>query len=251
MDQVSESRPKPQPETLPQLQETRVKMPETTTPGLLQSATRWIGFHFRRGQNRVLPSADTWDAQYESGRWTYLGQLAELSRYSVLVGYMLHFKPGGAVLDVGCGEGVLLRRLEPHGYSRYVGVDLSSSAITALAERHSERLSFFAADGEHYVPTEQFDIIVFNEVLYFFHDPLGAVERYASSLRSGGILLVSICTAFKGGTAILDRLKRVYTVLDETRVTHADNPWSWICVALATQPSDSIEREHLGSRPEV
>jgi SAM-dependent methyltransferase len=93
--------------------------------------------------------------------------------------------------------------------------------------------AFFAADGEHYVPTEQFDIIVFNEVLYFFRDPLGAVERYASSLRSGGILLVSICTAFKGGTAILERLKEAYAVLDETRVIHADNQWSWICVALA------------------
>jgi SAM-dependent methyltransferase len=228
-----------------------VKVPETTTPGFLQSATRWIGSHFRRGQDHVRPTANTWNAQYELGRWTYLGQLSELSRYSVLVGYMVHFKPGGAVLDVGCGEGVLLRRLEPHGYSRYVGVDLSSSAITGLAERHSERLSFFAADGEHYVPTEEFDIIVFNEVLYFFRDPLGAVERYASSLRSGGILLVSICTAFKGGTAILERLKEDYAVLDETRVTHADNQWSWICVALATRASDSIEREHLGSRPEV
>jgi hypothetical protein len=33
--------------------------------------------------------------------------------------------------------------------------------------------------------------------------------------------------------AILERLKRVYTVLDETRVAHADSEWSWICVALA------------------
>ena len=116
---------------------------------------------------------------------------------------------------------------------RSLYAETPSFAITGLAKQHSERRSFFAADGEHYVPTEQFDIIVFNEVLYFFRDPLGAVERYASSLRGGGILLVSICTAFKGGTAILDRLKRVYTVLDETRVTHADNQWSWICVALA------------------
>jgi SAM-dependent methyltransferase len=211
-----------------------VKITETTTPGILQSATRWIGSHFRRGRNDALPTADTWNAQYESGRWTYLGQLSELSRYSVLVGYMVHLKPGGAVLDVGCGEGVLLKRLEPHGYSRYVGVDLSSSAIAGLAERQSERLSFFAADGEYYVPMEQFDIIIFNEVLYFFRDPIGAVERYASSLRSGGILLVSICTCRKGD-AILERLKEAYAVLDETRVTHADNQWSWICAALATR----------------
>jgi SAM-dependent methyltransferase len=208
---------------------------ETTAPGLLQSATRWIGSHFRRGRYDALPTADIWNSQYETGRWTYLGQLSELSRYSVLVGYMVHLKPGGAVLDVGCGEGVLLKRLEPHGYSRYVGVDLSSSAIAALAERSDERRAFFAADGEHFVPPGQFDIIIFNEVLYLFRDPIGAVERYASSLCGGGILLVSICTAFKGGTVILERLKAVYSVLDETRVTHADKPWSWICVALAAR----------------
>jgi SAM-dependent methyltransferase len=201
----------------------------------LHNAVRWVGSHWLGAPHERPAAADVWNAQYESGRWTYLGQLSELSRYSVLVGYMVHFRPGGAVLDVGCGEGVLLSRLRPHGFSRYVGVDISSRAIAALAEQNGERQAFFAADGEHYVPAEQFDIIVFNEVLYLFRDPMGAVDRYAGWLRSGGILLVSICTAYQGATALIDRLKRTYSVVDETRVTHGGNPWSWVCLVLSRQ----------------
>lgn len=79
---------------------------------------------FRRTWRRgAPPSAATWNAEYEAGRWTYLGQLPELARFSVLIGY--HFKPGGSILDIGCGEGVLYERMQAHGYSRYVGVDLS------------------------------------------------------------------------------------------------------------------------------
>ncbi len=184
-------------------------------------------------QPDVARAAATWNAEYESGRWEYLEQLPELSRYSVLVGYMSHFRPAGSVLDVGCGSGVLYRRIPPHARARYVGVDLSSSAVANLQKLHDERSAFCAADGEHYVPTERFDIIVFNEVLYFFKEPRAAVERYARTLNDGGVLLVSTCTAFRGGTAILNGLKSALNVLDETCVTHGANKWSWIVTALA------------------
>ena len=95
-----------------------------------------------------------------------------------------HLKPGGAVLDVGCGQGVLARRLANSSYSRYVGIDLSGSAISVAQQQPPERSSFFAADCEDYSPTEQFDVIVFNEVLCCLHDPLRTVERYARSLEA-------------------------------------------------------------------
>jgi len=187
---------------------------------------------FRRPWRRgAPPSAATWNAEYEAGRWTYLGQLPELARFSVLTGYMTHFKPGGSILDIGCGEGVLYERMQAHGYSRYVGVDLSSSAIAKIRVR-DDRSAFFAADAERYIPDTKFDVTVFNEVLYYLHDPLAVVGRYARDLQTGGILLVSLCTTAKRGTVILNGLKRTLRVLDETRVSHRENAWSWLITVL-------------------
>src|SRR4051812_45338733 len=107
---------------------------------MVKRGLRWLA---RRSPWRdidgPIPSAERWDTEYRAGRWAYLGQLSELSRYSVLVGYMTHFRPSGAVLDVGCGEGVLFRRLQPHGYARYVGVDIAESAIASLKAQQHER----------------------------------------------------------------------------------------------------------------
>jgi len=201
---------------------------------LVDQATRWLQLLVdrRRRTDGLLQSAQTWEAQYAAGRWDFLAQLSELSRFSVLAGYIWHLKPGGAVLDVGCGQGVLARRLANSSYSRYVGIDLSGSAISVAQQQPPERSSFFAADCEDYSPTEQFDVIVFNEVLCCLHDPLRTVERYARSLKPGGLLLVSMCTAARGSKTILWRLKRAYATVDEVRVVHSARKVSWVCTAL-------------------
>ena len=201
---------------------------------LLQYPARWLKLLVDRGRRSdgLLQSAQTWEAQYAAGRWDYLGQLSELARFSVLAGYICHLKPGGTVLDTGCGQGVLLRRLPVSCYSRYVGIDLSASAISVAQEHANERSTFLVADCEEYSPAEQFDVMVFNEVLCCLRDPLGTVERYARSLNPGGLLLVSLCTAARGSATILSQLKRAYATVDEVRVVHSGRKVSWVCTAL-------------------
>jgi 2-polyprenyl-3-methyl-5-hydroxy-6-metoxy-1,4-benzoquinol methylase len=185
-----------------------------------------------RGSDSLLQSAQTWEAQYAAGRWDFLAQLSELARFSVLAGYICHLKPGGTVLDTGCGQGVLLRRLPRSCYSRYVGIDVSSSAISVAQEQANECSTFLAADCEEYSPAEHFDVIVFNEVLCCLRDPLRTVERYVRSLNPGGLLLVSLCTAARGSATVLGQLKRAYATVDEVRVVHSGRNVTWVCTAL-------------------
>jgi 2-polyprenyl-3-methyl-5-hydroxy-6-metoxy-1,4-benzoquinol methylase len=185
-----------------------------------------------RGSDSLLQSAQTWETQYAAGRWDFLAQLSELARFSVLAGYICHLKPGGTVLDTGCGQGVLLRRLPSSGYSRYVGIDISSSAISAAQVHGNDRSTFLVADCEEYAPAGQFDVIVFNEVLCCLRDPLRTVERYVRSLNPGGLLLVSLCTAARGSDKLRRDLKRAYATVDEVRVVHSGRKVSWVCTAL-------------------
>ena len=201
---------------------------------LLEHAGRWLQSLVDRSRRSdgLLQSAQTWEAQYAAGKWDFLAELSELSRFSILAGYIWHLKPGAAVLDTGCGQGALLRRLPADSYSRYVGIDLSESAISVARKLQNERSAFFAVDCEDYSPTGQFDVMVFNEVLCCLRDPLGTVERYQRSLSPGGLLLVSMCTAARGSATILWRLKRAYAALDEVRVVHTGKKVSWVCTAL-------------------
>ena len=201
---------------------------------LLEHAGRWLQSFVDRGRRSdgLLQSAQTWEAQYSAGKWDFLAELSELSRFSILAGYIFHLKPGGTVLDMGCGQGALLRRLPGNAYSRYVGVDLSASAISVARKQQNERSTFLAADCENYSPEERFDVIVFNEVLCCLHDPLQTVERYVRSLNSGGLVLVSLCSASRGSATVLWRLRQAYATVDEVRLTHSARNVTWVCTAL-------------------
>jgi SAM-dependent methyltransferase len=182
------------------------------------------------------PSAQVWDAQYASDHWDYVAQLPELPRFGVLVGYLRHFAPGGSILDLGCGEGFLLRKLQPSDYARYVGVDFANAAIEKATRLGLPNATFVTADIDAYAPTDSFDALVFTESLCYLPDPLRTVARYAQHLSTRGILLVSMNVNFRGGVDIVRRLRERYSTLDEVRLTRGDRDRSWVCTVLSATP---------------
>jgi len=82
-----------------------------------------------RDYQAKVHSAKRWDEEYANGRWDYLENLSELARFCIVVGYCAFLKPKSSILEVGCGSGILMRRLRVVGYSSYFGVDLSREAI--------------------------------------------------------------------------------------------------------------------------
>jgi len=195
----------------------------------------------------IPQSAERWEAQYLRNKWEFMGDLDECSRYSTIVGYISYLKPRGAILDVGCGEGILFEKYRPHGYSKYLGIDIAEAALSQVTQKQDEKTSFVKADAETFVPTEQFDVVVFNETLYYFDDPFKAVERYSRSLKKNGILIVSTYTASKRAMSILRGLKTKYSLLDETKTTHEATKKSWICSIFKFSHQHECTRTIMGS----
>jgi 2-polyprenyl-3-methyl-5-hydroxy-6-metoxy-1,4-benzoquinol methylase len=173
------------------------------------------------------------DSEYSSGAWDYLRDVEELSRFSVVAGYCHHLKEQGSILEIGCGEGVLQERLDNRKYSRYVGVDISAEAISRAAHKQDEKSLFVAEDAETYIPDERFDVIIFNECLEYFADPLRLVTRYDGFLKEDGVYIISMFVGLDTARTrrIWKMLETVYKAETETRVSNKMG-YTWIIKVL-------------------
>ncbi len=185
----------------------------------LRAVERWSG----RGD--VPLARGSWEEQYRAGTWTFLEEPGELARYAVVAGAIRRLAPGGAVLDVGCGEGVLADHLEPGGCRRYLGIDLSETAVAAALRRAGPDTRFAVADAEDWPLRGPFDAVVLNECLYYMREPLELARRAAAALAPGGVLVVSMFRT--GRTRGLARLlARELGRIEE--VTIASRRGAWI-----------------------
>ena len=196
-----------------------------------QLVARLQAWEREHGNGDTPVSQTVWERQYQRGTWTFLNDLSELGRYSIIVGYLSQLKPRAAVLDIGCGEGILFSRYKHYGYARYCGVDVSAVALEKLLPAQDTNTAFICADAETYLPAERFDAIVFSESLYYFHAPLDAIDHYAAALNKNGIVIVSTYTGSPRALAILRALKAKYSLVDETQITRS--ALSWICTVFS------------------
>jgi SAM-dependent methyltransferase len=151
---------------------------------------------FVRRRDWEQHSVDEWNRQYTSSTWRYLSGLEQTPRYAVIEAWRRRLKPSGSVLDLGCGEGVLFEQIAAGEAVDYTGVDLAQVAIDAAAHkiRDAARERFVCADLATFEPPagSAFDVIVFNEVLYYLADPVAVVRRYRRVLAAGGLVIVSV-----------------------------------------------------------
>ncbi len=172
-----------------------------------------------------------WNTQYAAGVWDRLGDLDEMAHYAVIAGYVAALKRGGAMLDIGCGDGVLLAQLRGV-YGAYLGVDFAEP-IARAQSRHAATpaVQFAVSDINEFTTHDQFDVLVFNESLYYLHEPLRGAQRYAQLLAPDGVLVISMHVTPRT-TALWTEIDAAFRVLDAVTVTNARGT-SWVVKALA------------------
>ena len=98
---------------------------------------------------------------------------------------------GGSVLDVGCGDGALLRCLrQTRPDLHLVGLDLQI-AVHHKEALHGLRIETIEAPLESAALPGRFDLIVMNQLIEHLWDVRGCLERIAAALSPGGRLSVS------------------------------------------------------------
>jgi 2-polyprenyl-3-methyl-5-hydroxy-6-metoxy-1,4-benzoquinol methylase len=99
---------------------------------------------------------------------------------------------GRSILDVGCGEGALAASLKEAGAAHVAGIELDTDAASVAGER----LDSFVQGDVGAVPLpfepEQFDYVIFADVLEHLSDPDLVLERMLPFLRPGGRVVVSV-----------------------------------------------------------
>lgn len=103
-------------------------------------------------------------------------------------------RPGGRVLDVGCGPGVMASAAVERGCT-FWGVDPAVGMITLARERHASvaRAHFTVASAEHLdFPTQTFDTVICTGVLERIADDERALQEMARVLKPEGSLLLTV-----------------------------------------------------------
>jgi trans-aconitate methyltransferase len=126
------------------------------------------------------------------------------------------YAAGGRILDLGCGTGFLGEYLDANKYSAYLGVDISDSTVEgAIKRRASSKLRFAVSDIATYAPEQTFNVIVFNDSIYYipFSKIRKVLNRYRTHLADGGVFVVRIADG-KRFAKIIEEIRNNFTVVE-------------------------------------
>jgi len=158
---------------------------------------RWLGQLFLSRRSVKTYDAAHWDKEYQKGVFDRLRRSDQRHHHRLLAALIGEAGPGRRYLEVGCGEGVFYKSLQPYEPARYYGIDISPEAI-ALAhaayptEIASGRVAFETAIAETWTTQERFDAVVFPECIEFMGDVVEVLRTYSSFLAPGGTIGLSM-----------------------------------------------------------
>lgn len=185
-------------------------------------------------------AAASWDADFAAGRWDFLDSPAQRARHHAIAGLISDRYPSGArVLDVGCGLGTLFSALRG---GRYHGVDVSPRAVAACRKRFggAAGASFSVGDVLHSFPQGRYDVVVLNELLYYFPSAvaLRLFRRALEAAAPGGTVIVSMNRSIKS-RLLWKRLSEETEPEESLRVVNLETGsyWTLKCFRRVAAPS--------------
>jgi 2-polyprenyl-3-methyl-5-hydroxy-6-metoxy-1,4-benzoquinol methylase len=165
-----------------------ISLVKTKIYGLLRSSVL-VRFGFG---SRIAKGV--WNKEYDKNEWDFLFSEKEKVHYDAIIAQYKNIKTAPRILDIGCGHGALyhyFNRFLTPGFD-YTGIDISQIAIEKASEKFPG-INFNVVDYDFERLTGRFDTIVFNEVLYYFVNPIKIVQKaITENLSARGIVIISM-----------------------------------------------------------
>lgn len=184
---------------------------------------------------------EKWDAQFRQGSWRHLSH-APNSLF--IAGWIMRRAREASgrlrVLDVGCGDGELAAALAGE-VVEYWGTDISRAALAQAREKHPDG-TFLRASMEETPPVEEkFDVLVFNEVLYYA-SPREVLARHRAALNErGGRVIVSLYQSWRA-PFLWRSVHGCIQTHERVRICHRERRHCWRIAIGAYVPSSQEGR---------
>ncbi|HXN83070.1 MAG TPA: methyltransferase domain-containing protein [Myxococcales bacterium] len=102
-------------------------------------------------------------------------------------------QPGLRIVDLGCGPGLLTRKLhEALSARETLGLDLSQAMLESARAHAGDGVRFEEGDLGRFAPREKFDLIFSNAALHWVAEHGPVLARLAAALAPGGQLAVQV-----------------------------------------------------------
>lgn len=161
----------------------------------------------------------TWDYKYRIGKWNYMEK--EQLRYNAIVDLIKSCEIEKLqILDLGCGYGSLNYYLKETKYDSCMGIDLSPNAISKATKKNYKNSEFAVADIHQFRTEIKYDIIIFNEVLYYLDHQMEIVEKYAEFLGDKGYFIFSFYGIRED---LIQKLNKKYKLVNTEVVKQSEN----------------------------
>ena len=113
--------------------------------------------------------------------------------FHILIENYFKSKDELSVLDLGCGNGWMVREFSSHFPNiRGVGLDGSKNMIDK-ARQINPSGNYICKDINQWSPNDKYNLILSMEVMYYLKDPAKVLKNlYSNGLKTDGILMIGI-----------------------------------------------------------
>ena len=109
------------------------------------------------------------------------------------------------IVDIGCGYGLLLRKLKKKKYNNILGIEPIHEVVEDLTESGIPARVGDLEQGLDSVDDRSADVVVCLEVLEHLYDPKAALHEINRCLRTDGLLIASVPNEYR----LTQRLKMI------------------------------------------